>query len=671
MTLGLRRGNSMGGGCRSAVAMLALLALFGTSFSQAAEPAAKDAGASNDPRPNIVWITCEDISPHVGAYGDTYAYTPNIDKLATVSVRYDNAFAPIGVCAPARSCLITGMYPPTLGSQNMRCNVTLPPHVQCFPYYLRQAGYYCTNNVKTDYNFAAPPGTWDESSRQADWTGRAPGQPFFCVFNFEQSHESKIRLPKAAYDKAMATVPAEAKHDPAKATVPPYHPDVKEVREDWAHYADAISVMDKKVGEVLKRLEKEGLADNTIVWFFSDHGAGMPRSKRWLYDSSLKVPLLIHFPEKFAFDAPGKPGTATDRMVSFVDFGPTVLSLAGVPVASNMEGEAFLGKEAKPPREYIYGFRDRMDERIDMLRGVRDSRYKYIRNFIPYQPYAQKLEYMYLMPTMRAWQKLHDQGKLNEVQDKFFLPKSGEELYDTQTDPDEIHNLADDPKYQKELERLRAETYRWMDSINDLGLLPESEMYLRAAGKPPETLAGNSKLYPKKELLAAVRLPGQGASSLAKMTDALKSKDAAVRFWGLVALASIGEEAAPAKEAVLKATTDPSMTVRVEAARVLFNLGDDSQAMPVVINVLDRGDYWEVLRAALLLDELGDRARPALDSLQQVDVGNNQYIPRVVPQLLTKFGVPVPPDMKPMPKAGAPKKKAQQAKKGDQAKAPN
>ena len=274
-----------------------------------------------DRRPNILWITCEDISPNLGCYGDNYAVTPNLDRLAAQGVRYTAAFAPIGVCAPSRSTLITGIFAPALGSHHMRCQATLPADVKCFPQYLRQAGYYCTNNVKTDYNFSHDKATWDESSAKAHWRKRGKDQPFFAVFNFVTSHESQIRMAEAAYQKRTADFTPQERHDPARAPIPPYHPDTPEVRKDWARYADMITYMDKQAGDVLGALVADGLEEETIVFYFSDHGAGMPRSKRWLYDSSTRVPLIVRFPRRYAALAPGGPGTTTDRLVSFVDFG--------------------------------------------------------------------------------------------------------------------------------------------------------------------------------------------------------------------------------------------------------------------------------------------------------------------------------------------------------------
>jgi arylsulfatase A-like enzyme len=336
-------------------------------------------------RPNILWISCEDISPNLGCYGDAYARTPVLDELARQGVLYTNAFGVTGVCAPNRSCLITGVYPSTLGSSDMRSTTRLPDHIQCFSEYLRSAGYFCTNNSKTDYNFPTPKTAWDESSGKAHWRRREPGQPFFSVFNFTVCHESQIRQGDASFFKKTARLTPDQRHDPARVPLPPFHPDTPEVRQDWARYHDLITAMDYQAGDVLKQLEEDDLAENTIVFYFSDHGAGMPGCKKWVWESGLHVPFIVRFPEKYADWSPGKPGTKTDRLVSFVDLAATVLSLAGVPIPKHMQGRAFLGAAADEPREYVYAIRDRMAERYDTVRVVRDTRFQYIRNFQPHR----------------------------------------------------------------------------------------------------------------------------------------------------------------------------------------------------------------------------------------------------------------------------------------------
>jgi len=439
-------------------------------------------GASQAPRPNILWVSCEDISPDLGCYGDSYAVSPNIDKLAAQGVRYDNVYSHSGVCAPTRSGIITGMYPTTIGTCPMRCKGVPPAYVKCFSEYLRAAGYYCTNNSKTDYQFDPPPSAWDQSSRKAHWHGRAEGQPFFAVFNFTTSHESKIRDRSKSMLKRLASLKPDERHDPSKAVLPPYYPDTPAVRRDWAQYYDIITLMDKQVGEILKQLEDEGLADNTIVWFWGDHGRGLPRGKRWIYDSGLRIPLIIRVPGKLRKLAmPGNPDaveadTVNNDLVAFIDFAPTMLSLTGIKIPEYIQGRAFLGSQKAKPREYIFAARDRMDEAYDLIRAVRDKRYKYIRNYMWHLTRGQDIEYMNQMPTMQEMRRLNAEGKLKGPQKQYFEEtKPVEELYDTLNDPHEVENLADNPKYKSVLERMRRVHKEWVKETGDVGLIPEPE----------------------------------------------------------------------------------------------------------------------------------------------------------------------------------------------------
>ena len=437
-----------------------IVCVFLTSFAAAA-----------DQRPNILWITTEDISPDLGCYGDDWAVTPNLDKLASEGVRYDAAFSIAGVCAPSRSAIITGMYPTTISTHHMRCKAVPPPYVKCFPEYLRAAGYYCTNNVKTDYNFDAPMTAWDECSRKAHWRNRPEGMPFFSVINITSTHESRIRQNDESFTKATARLKPEDRHNPDDAKVPPYYPDTPVVRRDWARYYDLITAMDLIVANLLKQLEEDGLADNTIVFFYGDHGRGLPRAKRWLYDSGSRVPLIVRWPGKL------EAGTVCKDLVSFIDFGPTVLSLAGVKVPEHVQGRPFLGDQKGQPRDVIFGARDRMDETYDIIRAVRDKRFKYIRNFKPGRPYAQYIGYMELMPTMQEMRRLNKAGELVGPQKLYFLPeKPEEELYDTVVDPHEINNLAAEPEYRQRLFLMRKILAEHMEQTKDLGLVPEEEL---------------------------------------------------------------------------------------------------------------------------------------------------------------------------------------------------
>jgi len=603
----------------------------------------------NPDRPNILWITCEDISPNLGCYGDSYARTPVLDRLASQGVRYANAYAITGVCAPNRSCLITGVYPSTLGSHDMRSTTRLPEHIKCFPEYLRAAGYYCTNNVKTDYNFPTPKAAWDESSRKAHWRKRKPGQPFFSVFNFTVCHESQIRQPDERFFKRTSRLTPSQRHDPAKVPVPPFHPDTPEVRQDWARYHDLITAMDYQAGDVLEELAGDGLADETIVFFFSDHGAGMPGCKKWVWESGLHVPLVVRFPAKYRKWSPGEPGGTSDRLVSFVDFAPTVLSLVGVKIPPHVQGKAFLGPQATEPREYVYAIRDRMAERYDTARVVRDKQYQYMRNYMPHITWSQYISYTEQMPTMQVWRRLSEEGKLGEVQARYFAPtKPVEELYDTAADPHQIHNLAGNPKYGPVLERMSSESVAWMKRTGDLGLLPEYEMHRRAEDRTPYDVAHNRQLNPLDRLIPAADLASQmHADRLTELVRLLGDREPAVRYWGATGLLALGKRAQPVADALRSAIQDPAPNVRIAAAEALANIGRPDDALPVLIAGLKHDTPFIRLRAMNVLDRLGRRARPALEAIKQAKMPGKShvggYLGRMVKYVPEKFDEPPKP----------------------------
>jgi arylsulfatase A-like enzyme len=340
-----------------------------------------------------------------------------------------------------------------------------PPQVKCFTEYVRAAGYYCTNNRKTDYQFKPPFTAWDESSKNAHWRKRPAGVPFFSVFNLTTTHESRC-WPRGG-EKLV--------HDPAKAVVPPYYPDTPLVRENLARYYDNITKMDSQVGEILNQLEQGDLTEETVVFFWSDHGRGLPRCKRWPYDSGLRVPLIIRWPGRV------ESGTVCDDLVNLIDLAPTLLSLAGIEVPEYMQGRALLGQKKGRPPEYVFGGRNRMDASSnDYIRTVRDKRYRYIRNFKPEAPYAQRIDYMERMPIMQEWRRLNAEGKLTGPQKLFFEhPKPPEELYDLLTDPHEVNNLADSPDQQQILSRMRAALQKWIKETGDLGGLDEEQLIKR------------------------------------------------------------------------------------------------------------------------------------------------------------------------------------------------
>lgn len=604
----------------------------------AAACSVRQATAQDTPgRPNILWLTCEDMGPHIGPYGDSYAVTPNLDRFARTALRYDAVWSNAPVCAPARTGLITGMYVGSTGAEHMRSMVRLPAGFGLYPQYLREAGYYCTNNVKEDFNVEKPGRIWDEVSRRAHWRGRPAGKPFFAIFNFEITHESQIRR------RPHALV-----HDPAKVRVPAYHPDTPEVRHDWAQYYDNITTMDAQVGERLSELEASGLADDTIVFFFSDHGSGMPRSKRTPYNSGLRVPLLVRIPEKFRRLAPAdyRPGGKTDRLVSFVDFAPTLLSLAGAKIPGHFQGEAFLGPAAKAPRKYAFGCRGRMDERYDLVRSVRDDRYVYVRNFAPHKPQGQYLSYMFQTPTTRVWHDLFQAGKLNAVQSRFWKLKPAEELYDFRADPDEVKDLANDPAHAEALKRLRAELHRHQLAIRDVDLIPEAEMLARSGPSSPYELGHDPRLPLERILSTAEAATDVRDQDDGKLRRLLRDPEATVRYWAATGFRIRDRARAQAAFPELRrALQDPSPSVRIAAANALGWHGsgaDVTAALQALESLLkpDAPTYVTRVEAFNAVADLGAKARPLLPLIRSLTAADPRADPRMrdyIPRLTEKI----------------------------------
>ena len=570
-------------------------------------------------KPNILWITCEDINPYLGCYGDTYTITPNLDKFAAEGLLYTNAYATAPVCAPARSCLVTGVYATSLGTQHLRSDVQLPKNIKCFPEYLRSAGYYCSNNYKKDYNFTDV-NVWDESGKTAHWRKRKPSQPFFSVFNFTSTHQGQINgSDEDFFAKYRSKLKPEELHDPADVPLPPYYPDTPIVRKIWTRYYDLITFMDKQVGNLLGQLKDDGLTDNTIVFFFADHGLGVPRHKRTLYDSGLHVPLIIRFPARYQNLSPLKAGRKTDRLVSFVDFAPTVLGLTGLPAPSHMQGQAFLGGRADPPRKYVFGASSRVDEVYEMSRCVRDKRYKYIRNYMPHLPYVQPSEYPDRADIMKELRRVVKEGRLTETQKLFWQQaKPVEELYDTLADPHEINNLADSPDHQRILKRMRKVHRKWMAETRDTGLLPEAQMHILAESSTPyEIVQPSAKKYRLPCVLLAADLVGKSPEALPKMLELLNVPQPAVRYWAVVAIGALNSQAAPATEKLTELLKDSSPNVRFAAAGTLCKLGLCEDALPVLSEGLKDKREPVVLYAAREIQSIGSKAKPIIEQMKQ------------------------------------------------------
>lgn len=581
--------------------------------------------AEVNPRPNILWITAEDLSPNLGCYGDAYARTPQLDALARASVRYTRAFATAPVCSPARSCLITGRYATSLGTQRLRSQFAVPGSVRGFAAWLREAGYYTANNVKTDYNLrdeaAFIRDCWSACSPRAHWRGRAPGQPFFAVFNLMTTHQSRLSVwPQAQFEREVGRrlAPGE-RHDPAQAPLPPYYPDTPEARRTWARYHDCITVMDQEAGAILRELDEDGLADRTIVFFYGDNGMGLPRGKRCLWDSGLREPLLVRFPERWRSLAPAPPGGTTDRLVSFVDFAPTVLSLCGVKVPAGMQGAAFLGEAAGPPRSLVFGARDRVDEAFDLSRSVRDGRFLYIRNFMPHlswmQPEAFSDASVFRCELKRlAAERQLGPGPLTYAAER----KPLEELYDTESDPHQVHNLASASAHQSTLERLRRALREWQLATRDAGFLTEPQLRERLGGSgTPLEWAQDRERYPLERLLDAADRVGRPEAQ-GEQVRLLRDPDDGVRYWAAVGLHAAGALPAEARTALRAALTDSCGVVRIEAAAALADQGEGAEALPVLTTALRSPQLDLALHAARALELSGRRAQPAWPVMREV-----------------------------------------------------
>ncbi len=581
------------------------------------------------PPPNILWIVSEDNGPFLGCYGDSIATTPYLDKLAAEGISYTRAYANAPVCAPARATLITGMYPIALGVENMRSTYPIPDFVKFYPHYLKEAGYYTTNNNKKDYNTSDQPEVWDESSKEASYENRKHGQPFFHIINLGTTHESRLHWDSIA-----------RYHQPEHIRLPPYHPDTKAMRNDWAVYYDRVRDMDRQVGEVLNKLEAAGLAESTIVFYYSDHGGALARSKRFLFESGLRVPLIVRIPKKYQHLAPQAMGTRSDQLVSFVDFASTLLNLAGQPVPDYMQGSPFLGQDIPKPKPYAFSFRGRMDERIDLSRSVTDGRYRYTRNFMPHRPYAQYLEYLWKAPSMQSWESTFRAGQLNSVQQAFFLPKPYEELYDITNDPHNVHNLADSPDHQAELGRLREALDQWQVNNRDAGLMPEAFLdSLSQQGTIYGKTQGDN--YPVETILeAAKRAASRSTENLDTLIRLLQHNNANIRYWAAAGLLILGDDARQAQEQLHGALGDPSPVVSITAAEALFHLDQKDTALRHLIGMLQHDRMMVRLQALNVLDLVGEDARKALPAIRKEirPRQDREYDNRAMWGMMEKFG---------------------------------
>jgi uncharacterized sulfatase len=607
-------------------------------------------------RPNILWISAEDLSAStLGCYGGQ-AHTPRIDALAAGGLRFGAAFAAAPVCAPSRSAIITGVMPTTLGSLPMRCKATAPPHVVGFPKLLRAAGYYCTNNAKTDYNVTNEfDAGWSESGRKAHWRNRPDrGQPFFAVFNRTVTHESGLFGDTPA--RVRAGLPEKVRADPAAIRVPPFYPDTPVIRAALASRLDLAAALDGEVGGILDDLAADGLADETIVVFWGDHGEGIPHGKRSLTEHGLRVPLIMYVPERFQARAvlPGarSPRGISPNLVSLLDLGSTMLDLAGVPTPDWMEGRSFLGPHAVV-RDIVIGARDRMDAPPGFGRTVRDSRFRYVRHFLPWIPGDDLPVFANGVPITGELRAVREAGALPAGAQWFRrVSRPVEELFDVTSDPDELSNLAGDAACGPDLGRLRDDLNRWMRATRDTGVLPEPILRreARAAGSewaifhPANDDAAAARRY--DAILAAAWAVADGLPPPHALPY-LRDPEAAIRFWGTCGVAwwalrtEATESHAVAVSEIVPRLADRDEVVRLNAARWLCRLEpaeDDRPALDVLAAGIVSKDPDVRMTALVSIDEVGDRAKPLWPQAAALSIGKDEeYSRRTVERIRARL----------------------------------
>lgn len=579
------------------------------------------AAASAEDRPNILWLTCEDNNVNwVGCYGNPHADTPNIDALAAEGFQYMHCYANAPVCAPSRSTWITGIHALSMGTHPMRSRYPIPhDRISYYPDLLKKAGYYVGNATKTDYNIGGrdDKDAWD--TNKADWKVLKQQQPFFMVINNTKSHESK------AFGDVNNTT-----HSPDDVRLAKYHPDIPDIRKNYAHYHDQMKKMDADIGLALEQLEESGLADNTIVIHNSDHGGVIARSKRFLFNSGTHCPLIIRIPEKFKHLRPAEPGSKVNRLVSFIDMTKTWLKICGAETPDYLQGKTFLGPD-KEERDYHVSFRGRMDERCDNVRAIRDQKFLYIRNYMPYAPWGQHLNYLWTMKATTAWEAHHRAGKTDAITGRFFGTKPMHELYDTSVDPDNVNNLVDDPKYADEVARLSKALDEWQVRNFDSGLLPESEIVKRSedAGMTIYDLVRDPSLYDLKAYqLASAKALSLDAANLPGFYRDLSHADSGVRYWAIVGCFNLQKTTRLDANFVRRSLSDESHHVRAMAAWILYRAGDKAAAQECWNDLLSNSSYAS-LKIFNIIDWIGDGTEPYVDAMKACEYSHGGYVDRM------------------------------------------
>ena len=572
--------------------VISLVAVFFTEFISA-----------ND-KPNFVWIISEDNSIHyLNHFFPDGADTPNIKKMAMHGVTFDNAFSNAPVCSVARSTLITSCYAPRIGSQYHRRSVMapMPEGLKMFPAYLKEIGYYTTNRSKTDYNLIQGKGVWDQSSRKAHWKNRKNNQPFFHKASYAISHESSLHFKK----EAIKNQPTE--HDPGKVKLAPYHPDTKTFRYTQARYHDNIVKIDNVVGGIIDELKNDGLLENTFVFYFGDHGGVLPRSKGYAFETGLHVPLVVRIPKNFKHLVKYSTNYREAGFVEFIDFGPTLLNLAGIKIPDVIDGIPFMGKGSKT-REFTFNYADRFDEKYDFVRWIRKGRYSYQRNFQPFNFDALQNDYRYKQLAFTEWRDLFQQGKLNDIQKQFFEARAPEALYDINKDPYETKNLAKDPELKGILGEMRKIMQSQMQQINDLSFYPEPVMVKEAMKNPSGY--GIEKTHEIKEMSKIAALQLLPFSEVVEPLErALTSVNPWFRYWGCIVATSHGQNSQKLTNIISKmAGSDSEPLVRARAAEYL-GVNQKENPFPFIKNALKMSSSEVetnlILNTAVLLQDGG------------------------------------------------------------------
>lgn len=585
-------------------------------------------------QPNILWITIEDTSPEfIGAYGNKNAKTPVIDSLSTEGHRFLNAFSTGSVCSPSRTALITAVKTYETGTGHHRSKIPLPDFIKGFPYYLRKNGYFTVNNRKTDYNIANGVGfireTWDESSASADWKNRKPGQPFFAVYNFEDSHQSRtMTFPYEQYRKQVWDELQEKERiKDSGIEVPPFYRDSPAMRKQVARVYNSLSLTDRKIGQLLAKLEDEGLRDSTIIFFFSDHGQGIPRGKTNSIDLSYRVPMAVWFPPMYRHLSPwGKPGSTVSELVDFQDFGPTILSLAEAKIPDHMKGRAFAGNKRKAPPQYLFLSADRSDNGIDLARSVTDGRFIYTRNFMPFMPELRYIRYMEIGEIKQEMRNDVRSGRLNKNQAALFAPRPPEMLFDLQTDPWEMDNLAEKPAWRDVIRKFREAQKDEILKKRDILFLPEYSLRFIPPENSPYTFRLDEEKYNIESIWQVAGLSGlTDRKTLKKQIRFLASADFSQRYWALIGLCSYPKGAINRyKQEISSAAEDSYLPAAVMASWLLFHHWSDASAQEN-LKKFCLSDNPDIALLALNMLLYTDRKEPFVSTVREVYKQTERY----------------------------------------------